>query len=235
MKENLKKAIELIKKHRFHVAAVFDLDSTLFCMKYRTEAIIKTFIKNNNHELSSETVSFINKLTVTERDWSVEEILARYGVSSENPLVKTLYKHWRKYFFKDDFLYLDRPYPGGSKYIKLLKEQGTSIFYLTGRNKNTMLSGSLNSLKKWNFPLEQASHLILKEDTTGEDSLYKMNELKRIQDEFKTVLFFENEPVILNVIAKELPQIKLFWMDSTHSRKQSPPKKALTIPMDYRL
>ena len=235
MKENLKKAIELIKKHRFHVAAVFDLDSTLFCMKYRTEAIIKTFIKNNNHELSSETVSFISKLTVTERDWSVEEILARNGVSSENPLVKTLYKHWRKYFFKDDFLYLDRPYPGGAEYINLLKEQGTSIFYLTGRNKSTMLSGSLNSLKKWNFPLEQASHLILKEDTTGEDSLYKMNELKRIQNEFKTVLFFENEPVILNVIAKELPQIKLFWMDSTHSRKQSPPKKALTIPMDYRL
>ena len=233
MKENLRKAIEIIRKYRFHIAAVFDLDSTLFCMKYRTEAIIKEFIKK--YECSPETISLIKNLKVTERDWSVPEILSRYGIMPDNPLVKALYKHWKEYFFKDKFLHLDRPYPGGAEYINLLKEQGASIFYLTGRNQKTMMSESLASLKKWNFPLEQPSHLILKENTEKEDSQYKMHKLKFIQNKFKTVLFFENEPVILNVIASQMPQVKLFWVNSTHSRKQSPPKEAFPVPMDYRL
>lgn len=235
MKENLKKAIEFVRNRIGPLAVVFDLDSTLFCMKYRTEAIIKEFIRKNSHNLSTETLSKIKNLKVTERDWSVEEILSRYNISSKEPLVKAIHKYWRNCFFTNDFLYLDRPYIGSSEYVQLLKNQGASIFYLTARNHKKMAEGSLSSLKKWGFPLESPSHLILKKDLDVEDFTYKLKELNQIQKKFKAVLFFENEPVILNAVSVELPQIKLFWMDSTHSRQQLPIKQALPVPMDYRL
>ena len=235
MKENLKKAVEIVRNNRPSVAVVFDLDSTLFCMKYRTEAILKKFIEKTDHGLSPERVSLIERLKVSERDWSVGDGLSRYGISPEDPLVETLYKHWRKYFFTNDFLYLDCPYIGAVEYVNQLKKQGASLFYLTARNEKSMQEGSLTSLRKWRFPLENQSHLIMKQDTDMKDSDYKVNELKSIQDNFKTVLFFENEPVVLNVVAEEIPQIKLFWMDSVHSRRESPSKTALTISMDYTL
>lgn len=235
MKENLKKAIELVQNRTGPLAAVFDLDSTLFCMKYRTEAIIKEFIKKNIHNLPSEIISKTKSLKVTERDWSVEEILSRYDIAPEDPVVKAIHKFWRKCFFTNDFLYLDHPYTGSPEYVWHLKNLGACIFYLTGRNQKKMAEGSLVSLKKWGFPLANLSHLILKKDMDMEDSSYKVKELKQIQNKFKTVLFFENEPVILNTVALKLSQIKLFWIDSTHSRKQLPIKQALPIPMDYRL
>lgn len=235
MKNNLKKAIEIVQNRIGSLAAVFDLDSTLFCMKYRTEAIIKEFIKKNTGSLSPEIISKTKTLKVTERDWSVEEILSRHNIPLKDPIVQTIQKYWRKHFFTNSFLFLDRPYKGSSEYVHLLKNLGACIFYLTGRNQEKMASGSLASLKKWRFPLETPSRLILKKDTEMEDSLYKVKELKQIQNRFKTVLFFENEPVILNAVALKLPQIKLFWMDSAHSRKQLPIKHALPIPMDYRL
>lgn len=235
MKQNLEKAIALVQNRIGSLAVVFDLDSTLFCMKYRTEAIIKEFIRKNIHALSSEIISKTKNLKVTERDWSVEEILSRHNISLKDPIVKTIHKYWRNHFFTNAFLYLDRPYAGSSEYVRLLRNLGACIFYLTGRNQKRMASGSLASLKKWGFPLENSSYLILKKDLDKEDASYKVEELKQIQDKFKTVLFFENEPVILNAVALKLPQIKLFWIDSTHSRKQLPVKQALPIPMDYRL
>lgn len=235
MKENLKKALAIVREYRSLAAVVFDLDSTLFCMKYRTEAIIRKLLESSEHGALPEAPLLVEKLKVTERDWSVEEIFSRYGLSPKSPFVQRIRKYWKEYFFTNHFLHLDRPYAGGVDYVWRLKKEGASIFYLTGRGQKPMGQGSLDSLKKWNFPLEKPSHLILKQNTKKEDALYKMEELKHIQSQFQTVLFFENEPVILNRIASEMPLIKLFWMDSTHSRKELPPEKALPIPMDYRL
>ena len=235
MKENLRKAVEIVRQSQPSVAVVFDLDSTLFCMKYRTEAILKQSIEHKELNLSSEIVSIIEKLEVSERDWSVGDILSRYGVSSEDSTVEALYRYWRKYFFTNDFLHLDRPYNGAVKYVSFLKGEGATVFYLTARSEKQMKEGSLASLEKWGFPLETQSHLILKQDGAMKDSDYKMDELKFIQSRFQTVLFFENEPVVLNVVAERIPQIRLFWMDSVHSQKESPPKTALAISMNYAL
>ena len=213
------------------VAAVFDLDSTLFCMKYRTEAILRGFIAERAPESARKKLT---DLKVTERDWSVEEILFRYGFPPEDPVTKAAISYWKKRFFTNEFLLKwDRPYPGAVEYVKRMESAGAAVFYLTGRNRGAMGEGSLLSLKQWGFPA--ASRLILKENADDDDALYKAGELAKIRRQYKFIVFFENEPLILNKIAEVLPQIRLFWMDSAHSRKAQPPKSALPVPPDYRL
>ena len=34
------------------------------------------------------------------------------------------------------------------------------------------------------------------------------------------IYFFENEPVNVNLIGKALPEVRLFFLDTTHSRRE---------------
>ena len=237
LKQNLKKALALVKgragQGKGAVAAVFDLDSTLFCMKHRTEAILKGFVKERAPPSAKAKLA---DLTVTERDWSVEEVFSRYGLSPEDPVTKAARSYWNNRFFTNEFLLKwDRPYPGAADYVRRMEKAGAAVFYLTGRSRRSMGEGSLVSLRKWGFPLQNPARLILKGKADDDDALYKSGELAKIQERHKFIVFFENEPIILNRVEKVFPKIRLFWMKSAHSRKETPPKSALPVPPDYRL
>ena len=236
--QNFKKAIQLAGQKKGQSLFVFDLDSTLFCMKHRTQAIIRSCINKKDFcEKFLKHLDTIKKVEVTERDWSVEEIMSRYGFSPEEPLVLSVKKIWKKKFFTNDYLDLDRPYKGCVKFVQYIAKLGAKVLYLTARNRG-MYEGTVKSLRNWDFPLEDEKHLIMKdkhtvEDTVYKDSLYKIRHLQEFVKKFDTVSFFENEPVILNEAAKTIPQIHLFWMDSVHSRREKPPKSALPLAMNY--
>ena len=232
--EHLKKALKFTEQPKARNLFVFDLDSTLFCMKYRTQAIIDSCLREEEFRYQfSDKIEKIKKIKVTERDWSVKEIMSRYGFSPEEPCVLFMNKYWKRSFFKNTYLHLDRPYKGCVEFVNRIASGNTVIFYLTARNHTTMLEGTIKSLKKWRFSFEDEKKLIMKENTETEDAIYKTEELKQLRKKYKTILFFENEPVILNRVAQDIPDIHLFWIDSTHSHREKPPETALPLPINY--
>lgn len=232
--ENFKRALQLAKKKKEKSLFAFDIDSTLFCMKYRTQAIIRDCSKDFSFQQKfPEQVQLIKKVEVTKRDWSVAEVMSRYGFSPEDSIVLDIEKRWRKLFFTNLYLNLDKPYQGCVQFVQQISQTGAHICYLTARRRKTMYEGTVESLKKWAFPLEKESQLIMKEDSKMEDSSYKIIHLKKLIQKYKTIAFFENEPVILNQVEQIIPQIHLFWMNSTHSRKEEPPKSAWPLQMNY--
>ena len=231
--KNLQKAIELTKKNQPNVALIFDLDSTLFCMKHRTQAIIKDYLQKDPFVAQSSLKEKMQEIQVTEKDWSIKEILAKYDLDKEEDLLKRMEIFWRQCFFTNDYLHHDQPYKGSVSFVNHLNALGGSVYYLTARNRTNMGEGTLKTLKKYNCPLKTESHLILKPDKELSDADYKKHELEKLSQQFKTVLFFENEPVILNLINQTLQNIHLFWINSTHSRREEPPKKALSLSVNY--
>jgi len=233
MTNHLQKAIQLTKKHSPNIALVFDLDSTLFCMKYRTQAIIKDYIQKDSFVTESNLVEQMQSIQVTERDWSIQEILKNYDLDQNQELLKRLESFWRQCFFTNDYLHYDQPYTNSIAFVQHLYQLGGMIFYLTARKAHKMKTGTVNTLKKYQFPLSNEQNLILKNQSQLSDAEYKTKELQKISKHFKTILFFENEPVILNQVKEQLAHIYLFWMNSTHSRKETAPKTALPITMEY--
>lgn len=235
--QNLKKALQISREQKEKVVFVFDIDSTLFCMKYRTQAIIdqalkedfllKEFLEDSNKNSKNRT-----KIKVTERDWSIVEILSRYGITDKK-LLKKMESYWKRSFFSNQYLHLDQPYEGAVDFLQKLS--GCAIYYLTARNYDRLRQGTLKSLKEWGFPLQKDSHLIMKKSLKETDTEYKSGHLALLSKEFETVCFFENEPVILNQVSKSLPHIHLFWMNSTHSRKEKATRKAHKLSMTYSL
>ena len=233
--ENLKKALQISDQKRELAVFVFDIDSTLFCMKYRTQAIINQALQEDF--LLKEFTQYskkISEIKVTETDWSIVEILSRYGVTDKK-LVQKMEFYWRRSFFSNQYLYLDQPYEGAVDFLKKLSK--STIYYLTARNYERLRQGTLKSLNKWGFPLQKESHLIMKKTSkeTETDKEYKTQYLELLSKEFESICFFENEPVILNQVSRSLAHVHLFWMNSTHSRREKAPHKALKLSMNYSL
>ena len=238
MSKNLEKALKIAQKYGNKSLFVFDMDSTLFCMKYRVQAIIAHAF--HEPSLLEDFPNEIKNLPFIEpqvSDWSIEDVLSRYQPALPQEFLKRVEKIWRKKFFSNEYLCFDRPYPGAPQFLQKLSQLGAELFYLTARNYNSMRPGSLRSLKRWNFPLKQDEHLIMKKEGSPEnfigDADYKSRELKKLSQKFQILCFFDNEPLILNQVEKDLPQIELFWIDSTHSKQAQVTKKALVVPPEY--
>ena len=100
--------------------------------------------------------------------------------------------------------------------------------YLTARHSQPMLPGTIKSLKALGFPTENIP-LVLKKDLEVSDALYKSREVQSRKNSFSKITFIDNEPVVLNQIKRDHPEVELVWVDSTHSKKENPPEGIPTI------
>jgi hypothetical protein len=213
--------------------AVFDLDSTLFDVSPRTQAILEAFL-NEISGLSEfqREYEFLKNVKIQTGDWGLRHPLERAGFSSTDEFHKRLRDYWRRYFFSSDFLHFDRPYGGAIEFVIQLKSAGVEIMYLTGRDAKNMRPGTLKSFVQHGLPLVSDEHLIMKPvKGSFEDEDFKDIRLRELLSLYPSakVWFFENEPVILNKIIKSKLPIRLIWTDTTHSQRELPPVHLPTI------
>lgn len=209
--------------------AIFDLDSTLYNVSYRTREILNTlsqedFFKRRYPEKSK----LIYNLAVQPSDWGFRDVVKRAQIEADLEFFEIIRNYWVKHFFSSDFLKYDRPYAGAVQYVKHLHQNGVEIKYLTGRDKINMHTGTVESLKEWAFPYDE-QHLHMKPHSIRADEDYKLDEIKSFMNSYKKIWFFENEPVIINKVIKSGIDIELVFVDTVHSGKDEPPDSLPTI------
>lgn len=212
---------EILKISRDYTAqnmrtlAVFDLDSTLFNVSTRTQKILSEYAELHN-------IDRLRSVEVYVEDWGIKEALLRAGYSAEDDIemLKSLRDFWSERFFSSEYLHYDVPYPGAISFVQELAETGCQICYLTGRDNRRMRKGTVEVLKKWNFPF-QDENLYLKPEKTQDDELYKYDWFTKLdRGSYEKIFFFENEPVNVNAIVDSHPEVEIIFLDTTHARKQ---------------
>jgi len=198
---------------------VFDLDSTLFEVHHRTAKILEEFL--NLKHLDVEFVRRAKKVVIEPYDWGIKSAFVRVGFTDfPEPIKKEMILFWRERFFSDDYLELDHPSEGAVEFVNEVHDLGAHILYLTGRDTLRMGKGTHKTLKKWGFPvLESTSDLVMKPKSGIEDVEYKVEVLRAFEG---AQWFFENEPKILHAVEKHYPQLRLVWLDTTHSGQAEP-------------
>ncbi len=207
---------ELIAKNTGSIC-VFDLDSTIFNVSPRSEKILHEFaIDDQFPELL--------KISVLATDWGVYEALLRAGlIKSENEeLHQKLKRAWNEKFFSHEYLHYDVPYLGAIHFVQSLAAAGVSIHYLTGRDVFRMGQGTSEVLRKWGLPY-RPEQIHLKPNKDLDDHLFKLEWMKKLAADHPTsnIYLFENEPVNINLIGSELPEVRMIYMNTTHSRRDS--------------
>jgi hypothetical protein len=215
---NLNEILEisrLCSAQNLSLLAVFDLDSTLFNVSTRTQKIISEFADLHN-------IDRLKNIEVLPQDWGLKEAVLRAGFSAEADLelLQSLRNFWSEKFFSGDYLHYDVPYEGAISFVQELNDSGCEIIYLTGRDQNRMYKGTLEVLRKWGFPVNEA-HLFLKPTKEQDDELYKDDWFKKLNHtKYKKIFYFENEPVNVNAIRTSCPEVEIIFLDTTHARKQ---------------
>lgn len=217
------------------VAVIFDLDSTLFCVSSRTQNILRRLGSEPAFRAQFAAASdVLMNVEVLPTDWGVKQVLERAKMPVDSAeLVRAVRNYWRKHFFSSHDLHHDIIYPSANEYVRHLHKLGADIMYLTGRPEGSMRPGTIKALHAFGFPYTADEKLMMKPSEAQTDEGFKANLLKELVKNYDHIWFFENEPVIIEQVRELLPQVRIVFVDSTHSGKANSPTDLRKIGMSY--
>ena len=222
-------------KNRGECAAVFDLDSTLFCVSPRSQAILRELsIQDWFRQKFPDASRVLASVEILPTEYGIKSALVRSGVQPTPGLVEQVVTFWRERFFSNTHMHHDLTYPGAQDFVRRVHEGGADVYYLTGRNESKMREGTMRNLTSWKFPDVPLERVMMKLDSEEADHVFKERRLKDLSLNYKHIWFFENEPVIIHHVRRELPGVHIVFVESTHSGKADPPTDLLTVRMDFR-
>lgn len=211
-------------------AVFFDLDSTLFDVHPRTEAILSQLL--TDHEFKQkygDLVEQLKRVRIEKTDWGIRDAMLRHKIQGPTEFFTDIKNFWRYHFFHDRLLVHDPVYPGSDKFVQAVAHAGAHVYYLTGRDQLRMKKGTIESLKRWSFPNIDEAHLYMKPSTSEEDENFKAEVLKRKSTEYGKIYFFENEPVIISKVREENILVEIIFVDTIHSQVQTSPTDLVSI------
>ncbi len=207
------------------IVCIFDLDSTLYDLTDRKQQIVLSYLK-----IAEKLSKFPNEcdrlkhIQVHKNEFGIDEALSRVGLTqAQQPaFYEDVYKYWEFYFFHNDFLRYDVTIDGAVEYVRKVDALGAQVIYLTGRDEPRMGEGTLASLKASGFPLEKNSiQICMKPHSKVEDHDFKLDFMNSLEENFKEVWLFENEPVNINLIEKHFPATRFVFIDTNHCGRET--------------
>lgn len=226
--QDILQTILTMRAEKVRTVCVFDLDSTLFNVSTRTQKILHEFAAAHTE---AERKADLLKIEIHPREWGLKESLTRAGFKIEEhmDLHQSLRDFWVERFFTNEYLHYDVPYKGAVYFVQRLHQLGLPVKYLTGRDVARMGRGTLEVLLKWGFPVLEGE-LHLKPHRSMNDEEFKYEWVRELaKDKDLKIFFFENEPVNINAIGRQLPDIKIVYMNTTHSRREEVDVPAIEI------
>lgn len=216
--------------------AIFDLDSTLFEVSPRSQAILEEFIAHPEAQSRyPEEIVELEKLTIHPLDWGIRPTLERSQIRSTWDFFETVRDFWVERFFNNNYLHHDKLYEGALEFVQELHGAGATIKYLTGRDRERMGEGTLRVLRERMFPIANPhSHVILKPHSSLEDAAYKVERIRELSKRYDEIWFFENEPVIIHEVRAQLPHVNVVFVETIHSGKADAPKNIPRIKDSFK-
>lgn len=217
------------------VSVIFDLDSTLFSVSPRTQAILRALSTEPEFSRTfADASAVLRNVEVLPTDWGVRTVLERAKIVGSRELFVAVRDYWRKHFFANGFLEHDQIYPSANEYVNHLHALGADILYLTGRGDSSMRAGTRKMLMQFGFPFFADSKLYMKPTDVETDESFKATVLRELIKQYDHIWLFENEPVIIEQVRALVPQVRVVFMNSVHSGRLSAPTDLPTIGMNYR-
>lgn len=211
-------------------AIVFDLDSTLFEVRYRTLRIMQEFGRKLGRRPSasdSELLNWLRRAQASDLLYGLEASAKAAGLelssTIDREIMQELQEFWFDRFFSDHYLLADRPSPGAVEYVRLVKSSGIKVIYLSGRDWPQSGRGTVAALRHAGFPMSEEDKLVLKPKFHVPDFEFKREALVEIDEDYSVIALFDNEPKNFNVFEKVMPQSSLVFCHTVCSTADADP------------
>ncbi len=190
---------------------VFDIDSTLMDTAPRNLAILRSAVAALP-ALEGWESSFPSASTA----WNVVDGLRSQGLADEG-LLGALHAFWRDRFFTDSWVIHDQPYPQVAPCLRVLKDRGFSLVYLTGRHSPGMEEGTRASFLSNELPAGRDERFFFKERFEDDDAVFKTRSCQTIASLGTVVGTVDNEPKNVNLLLRAFPAAANLWLKTITS------------------
>lgn len=206
-----KKAIDHALRTLPRPVAVFDLDGTLFDVRFRTLHIVNDFIAQPRIQTDfPREVSLVRNLTVSQIAYSLEGTLNRLGIDrySEHTaqFSRLAIDYWFEHFFTNPMVLNDMPFEKAAAFVHELHDRGCHIVYLSGRDVPNMSEGTMQALRNHGFPTEGHQISVFLKPAYGLDDVeFKQTAMKHIASLGDVFFTIDNEPANVRMFAEQFP------------------------------
>lgn len=203
--------------------AVFDLDGCLFDTRPRIVHLLR--------ELAGRP-GFLDLYAVEAKhlvDWDLGASMRRAGIANERAeaLLPEAQAWFSRRFFTSECVLHDHAMPGAPQLVWSVFTTGMSVVYLTGRHEE-MRAGTADALSRAGFPWARPGvRLVMKPDFRTDDTAFKGEALREIEQLGPPVLFFDNEPSNVNLFADRHPQALVVFVETDHSPRPDRPQPSI--------
>ena len=205
-----------IKRSEPNYIAIFDLDDTVFDTSFRRIFIYEQYLPK------IYDLPILNPI-LQKKHYNFIPLINKNAVFQEYR--SEIIKFFFKLFLSEQFLFLDRPFPGIKPFLDSLIKLDIPIIYLTGRLASTIRKGTFAMLEKYGLPnsLKRQTYLRMKINEKTSDNSYKKRELKRLINQYpeKKFLIFDNESRNCSMFNESLPNDSIIVRFNSVQKKYS--------------
>jgi len=208
---------------------LLDLDSTLYEVGSRTEAILKDWIQSESaREFPEVTEAIARDLRLGHVGYSLRDTFRALGIADYGPAFESAKRYWGREFFTSRRLPHDRVYPGAVAFVRNLYELGAHLVYLTGRDEPGMGQGTRERLVSDGFPFGLVrTELLLKPSPEMDDLTHKLRSNEYVSKHGHLVASFENEPKNLVALYDLFPEAMHVLLETAASDHPAEPREGL--------
>lgn len=197
---------------------VFDLEGTLFDNRTRILQILREYGEKELKTVRPQFAQILASLTAAQVQYQLNDTLKAVNIT-EDAVVNNAAVFWSERFFTDEYLRYDTPVPGAVKFVRDLYSSGARIVYITGRDAQRQLLGTVKQLRDSGFPIGiQGSELIMRPVPQTQDAVFKQQVTNYLRQFGKVVAAFDTEPANANVYRRAFPDAVCV----VHSSPRSP-------------
>ncbi len=184
---------------------VLDLEGTLFDNRTRNLQILKEYGEQELKAVRPAQAALLANLMPPQMQYTTGDTLRGIGIT-EDAVISNAAVFWAARFYTDDYLKYDVPNPGAVNYVRSLYSAGARIVYLTGRDIQRQLLGTVKALRDQGLPIGvQGSELIMRPTLATQDAIYKQQVMNYLRHYGKVVATFDSEPANVNNFRRAFP------------------------------
>jgi hypothetical protein len=201
---------------------IFDVDGTLLDNRSRIQKILVEYANAELKKARPEEATKIRNIKLEQVKYRVADTLKALGIDDAG-ITNNAMVFWGERFFTDDYLRYDIPTVGVVDFVRTLYSNGAKIVYLTGRDTERQLLGTVRALREHGFPIGiQGTELIMKPTPQTQNAMFKQRVTNYLRHYGKVVATFDNEPGNINVYRRAFGKAICVIYQASHSSDAPP-------------
>ena len=201
---------------------IFDVDGTLLDNRPRIQKILLEYAEQELVKVRPEEAKLVKAITLDQVQYRISDTFRSLGIT-DLAIINNATVFWSERFFSDEYLDYDTPTAGVVDYVRTLYSTGAKIVYLTGRDTERQLLGTVRALRTYGFPVGiQGTELIMKPTAGTQNAMFKQRVTNYLRHYGYVVASFDNEPANINVYRRAFGKAISVLFEASHSANPPP-------------